>query len=136
MEKFMNDNKDLIPVKSQNKLVMEKLLQTQNCVLPLVDIYETDNEFILVASLPGLSREDVQVKIDDGYLVLFGKIKYDEAINRKYILNESEIGNYFRKFKVSDSIDKLKIEARYDNGQLKITLPKNDSAKTRSIEIN
>ena len=52
---------------------------------------------------------------------------YHEAINRDYILNENEIGNYFRKFKISDSIDKTKISAKYDNGQLIVNLPKSET---------
>jgi len=59
-------------------------------------------------------------------LIVFGKINYSEVSNRNYILNENEVGNYFRKFNISDSIDKTKINAKYDNGQLIVHLPKSE----------
>ncbi|KUG24902.1 hypothetical protein ASZ90_005280 [hydrocarbon metagenome] len=65
-----------------------------------------------------------------------GRINYNEAVNRKYILNEYTIGNYYRKFKISDSIDNSKIEARFENGVLTVKLPKHDRVKPRTIEIN
>ena len=101
-----------------------------------MDIFETVNDYILIANLPGVERSNIQVKLDDKSLIVFGKINFEEAVNRKYILNEKEIGNYFRSFKISDSIDKEKINARYDNGQLIVTLPKHDKVKPRKIDIN
>ena len=55
--------------------------------------------------------------------------------NRKYILNENEIGNYYRKFRISNSVDETKIEARFENGQLIVKLPKHDRIKPRTIDI-
>ncbi|MCW8804837.1 MAG: Hsp20/alpha crystallin family protein, partial [Ignavibacteriaceae bacterium] len=75
------------------------------------------------------------VKVIDESLIVFGRINYNEIANRDYILNENEIGNYFRKFKISDSIDRTKVSAKYDNGQLVITLPKSERAKPRKIDI-
>ncbi|MGB8320385.1 MAG: Hsp20/alpha crystallin family protein, partial [Ignavibacteriaceae bacterium] len=77
----------------------------------------------------------VKLKLEEGALTIFGKINYDEAVNRKYILNEAGVGNYFRKFKISNSIDESKIDAKYENGQLVITLPKHDRIKPRAINV-
>jgi HSP20 family molecular chaperone IbpA len=104
--------------------------------LPSTDIYENADEFILVANMPGVARSEVQVKVIDESLIVFGKINYNEIVSRDYILNENEIGNYFRKFKISDSIDKTKINAKYDNGQLLVNLPKSAKVKPRTIEIS
>ena len=65
----------------------------------------------------------------------FGAIQYEEAIDRNYILNEGEIGNYYRKFKISDSVDQSNIEARYDNVKLFVNLQKKEKVKPRRIEI-
>ena len=132
----MNENKELVSVKEFSSQSINELLKTQNSVSPVVDIYETENDFVLIANLPGVERNNVQVKLDDGQLIVFGKINFEEAVNRKYILNENEIGNYYRSFKISDSIDKEKINARYDNGQLVLTLPKHERAKPRKIDIS
>ena len=131
----MSDNKEIIAVKAFNNYSIEEILRTQNNVLPLSDIYENADEFILVANMPGVARSEVQVKVIEESLIVFGRINYDETVNRNYILNENELGNYFRKFKISDSIDKTKISAKYDNGQLIVHLPKSEKIKPRTIDI-
>jgi len=131
----MSDNKEIIAVKAFNNYSIEEILRTQINVLPASDIYENADEYILVANMPGVSRSEVQVKVIEESLIVFGRINYDETVNRDYILNENELGNYFRKFKISDSIDKTKISAKYDNGQLIVRLPKSEKIKPRTIDI-
>ena len=132
----MSEKKELVAVNLYNSDSINELLKTQNSISPVVDIFETENDFILIANLPGVERSNIQVKLDDKSLIIFGKIAFEEEVNRKYILNEKEIGNYFRSFKISESINKEKINARYDNGQLVLTLPKHDKVKPRKIDIN
>ena len=132
----MSDSKEIIAVKAFNNYSIEEILRTQNNVLPSSDIYENADEYILVANMPGVSRSEVQVKVIEESLIVFGRINYEETINRDYILNENELGNYFRKFKISDSIDKTKINAKYDNGQLIVHLPKSEKIKPRTIDIS
>lgn len=132
----MSENKEIIAVKALNNNSIDELLRKENNILPSSDIYENADEYILAANMPGVSRSEIQVKVIDESLIVFGRINYNEIVNRDYILNENEIGNYFRKFKISDSIDRTKISAKYDNGQLIVTLPKSERAKPRSIEIS
>ena len=132
----MSDNKEIIAVRAINNYSIEEILRTQNNISPASDIYENADEYILVANMPGVSRSEVQVKVIEESLIVFGRINYDETINRDYILNENELGNYFRKFKISDSIDKAKINAKYDNGQLIVHLPKSEKTKPRTIDIS
>jgi len=132
----MSDSKEIIAVKALNNNSIDELLRKENNILPSSDIYENVDEYILVANMPGVSRSEIQVKVIDESLIVFGRINYNEIVNRDYILNENEIGNYFRKFKISDSIDRTKVSAKYDNGQLIVTLPKSAKAKPRSIEIS
>jgi len=132
----MSENKEIIAVKTLNNHSIDEILRKENNILPSTDIYENADEFILVANMPGVARSEVQVKVIDESLIVFGKINYNEIVSRDYILNENEIGNYFRKFKISDSIDKTKINAKYDNGQLLVNLPKSAKVKPRTIEIS
>jgi len=132
----MSQNKEIIAIKNLNNNSIEEILRTQESVSPSSDIYENPDEFILVANMPGVSRNEIQVKVIDDSLIIFGKINYDEAVSRDYILNENEIGNYFRKFKISATIDKTKINAKYDNGQLIVQLPKKENLKQRTIDIS
>lgn len=131
----MSENKEIIAVKAFNNYSIEEILRTQNNISPASDIFENNDEYILIANMPGVARSEVQVKVIEESLVVFGRINYDEVSNRNYILNENEVGNYFRKFKISDSIDKTKINAKYDNGQLIVHLPKSEKIKPRTIDI-
>ncbi len=131
----MSQNKEIIAIRNLNNHSIEEILSKQNSVSPSTDIYENPDEFMLIANMAGVPRSKVQVKVINDSLIVFGKINYDEAVNRNYILNENEVGNYFRKFKISDSIDETKISAKYDNGQLIVTLPKHEKVKPKKIDI-
>ena len=132
----MSDNKEIIAVKALNNNSLDEILRRENNIQPSTDIFENPDEFILVANMPGVSRGDIQVKVVNESLIVFGKVNYNEIVSRDYILNENEIGNYFRKFKISDSIDKNNINAKFDNGQLIVFLPKSEKAKSRTIDIS
>lgn len=128
-----NKNNNLINVETREN--MYDILEKEAFIAPLVDIFETDNEFTLVANMPGVRKEDVNLKYEEDSLILFGRVNYEEASNRKYVLNENGIGNYYRRFRISDSIDESKIHAGFENGQLIVVLPKHERVKPKSIEI-
>lgn len=130
----MTDTKELVKV--ENNSSWDEALERESWIAPMVNIYETNDEFHMTAFMPDVQRDQIKIKLEDNSLVLMGRINYNEAINRKYILNEYTIGNYYRKFKISDSIDNSKIEARFENGVLTVKLPKHDRVKPRTIEIN
>jgi len=130
----MSDNRDLVSLKAEQN--WEQIFDSEAVVAPYVDIYETDDDFVLIAGMPGVLRENVKLKLEEGSLSIFGKVNYNELKSRRYILNENEIGNYFRKFNISSTIDETKIQARFDNGQLIVILPKHDRIKPRSIAVN
>jgi HSP20 family protein len=132
----MTESKELISLRNLDGDSWKEFLETENSVSPLIDIFEKDDNYVLVVSMPGVKRENIRVKIEGEDLFIFGKVNYHERNNYKYILNENEIGNYYRRFKLSESIDKSKIEAMYENGQLVIVMPKDEKLKARTIEIN
>ncbi len=127
-------NRGIVVFKNQ-QISLEELLSTEKSVLPDSDIFETKDDYVLVVNIPGVSRNDISVKINDSQLMIFGRINYNEVMNRDYILNEAETGNYYRTFKISDSIDMQGIEAKYENGQLTLRLPKDENIKSRTIPI-
>jgi HSP20 family protein len=129
------ESKEIVPSKEKGPNQIEELLETQNYILPLVNIHENDNEFILSANMPGVARKDVKVKLENNSLIMFGQIDYENEISKSYILNEHKIGNFFRTFKISDTVDQSNIEAKYDNGQLVIKLPKIEKVRPRTIDI-
>lgn len=132
----MVQNKELVKVEESKVKSWEEALEKQSWFAPLVDIYETENDYVLIANMPGVSKDNVKIKLEEGNLVIMGRVNYEDMINRQYVLNESELGNYYRKFKLSDSIDESKIEAKFENGQLSVMLTKHDRVKPRTIDIN
>jgi HSP20 family protein len=132
----MTESKELISLRSLEGDAWKEYLETENSISPLVDIFEKDDDYVLVVNIPGVKRENIRVKIEGESLFIFGKINYHERNNYEYILNENEIGNYYRRFKLSESIDQSKIEAMYENGQLVIIMPKDEKLKARTIEIS
>jgi len=129
----MTDNKEVVTVQEEKS--WEEALENESWVAPLVDIYETEDDFYLTAVMPGVGKKDVKIKMEEGNLILMGRINYNETVNRKYVLKESETGNYYRKFKISDSVDNSKIDASFENGILNIKLPKHEKIKPKNIEI-
>lgn len=129
----MTEIKEMQEVKTQKS--WEEALENESWVAPLIDIYETDDDYFLNAFMPGVTKDNLKIKLEDGHLVIMGRINYDEAVNRKYVLKETETGNYYRRFKISDSIDESKIDAKFENGILEIKLPKHERVKPKTIEI-
>lgn len=130
----MTDTKELVKVENNN--TWDEALENESWIAPMVNIYESEDDYHLTAFMPDVQRDQIKIKLEDGSLVLMGRINYDEAVSRKYILNEYTVGNYFRKFKLAESVDDSKIEARFENGVLTVKLPKHDRVKPRNIEIS
>lgn len=131
----MNDNKDLVKVEVQNEENWEQAFEQECLCAPQVDVYEISDEFVMSVNLPGIPKEKIRIKIEDSHLIIMAKADLKEIEKRNYILSETSTGNYFRKFKLSDSINLEKIVAKYSNGQLVINLPKQEFAKPRTIDI-
>lgn len=114
----------------------EEALEQESWIAPFINIYETTDDFILTASMPGVIKDNVKTKLEDGNLVIMGKVDFEKLNSHKYILKEIETSHYFRKFKISDSIDASKIEGNFENGQLILTLPKHERVKPKTIMID
>ncbi len=102
---------------------------------PAVDIFESDREITLLADMPGVATDDVTIDLKDGVLTLTGDVKPCEGQNESIVLAEFETGRYYRQFPLSEVIDQNKIEAKLENGVLRLTLPKAEKAIPRKIEV-
>jgi len=103
---------------------------------PLVDIYETDEDLVIKAELPGLSTADVNVRVDDNVLSLKGERKRDAGINSgDYHLIERSYGHFRRSFVLPDNVDRDKVEAKFKNGVLFISIPKFKRKEPKKIAI-
>jgi HSP20 family protein len=106
--------------------------------VPAVEISESANELLLTAELPGMKKEDVQISIENQVLTLSGEKKEEkkeEDKEKKYLLWERTYGSFTRSFTLPGAIDAAKVNAEFDNGILKVHMPKTAEAKGRKVEI-
>lgn len=100
---------------------------------PPVDIFETDQELLLQADLPGVGHDGLDLRFEDGELILHGKVSAPRGGNA--LVREFEPADFYRSFRVHDSIDITKIEAEFKNGVLTVHLPKEARHQPRQVAV-
>lgn len=120
---------------TETKSIIEQI-KDEPVIKPLVAVYEDDNNYYLSVQMPGVKKENIQLKVEDDNLIIAGKSDLVVAEDRKYLFAEMSIANYYRKFNLSETVDSVKIEGSYENGILSVKLPKIESIKPRIININ
>jgi HSP20 family protein len=105
-----------------------------NYFAPRVDIIETENELLLFADMPGVRPEDVDLRYENGELILRGKTEQPQ-VKGNLILGEYEVGDYYRVFRVHETIDAGKIDAECRNGVLIVHLPKQEAVKPKQVTV-
>ena len=105
--------------------------------VPAVDIFETDNHDLVVrAELPGMTREDIVVSVENSTLVIKGEKKFDAEVKEEsYRRIERTYGQFQRSFTLPNTVDTGKVAADYRNGVLTVTLPFREEAKPRTINV-
>ena len=103
--------------------------------VPAVDIFETDGAVTVIAEMPGVPKDGVDIYLEEGTLTITGSRVCEVCDTETVLLKEYETGNYFRQFAVSETIDQDEIEATMTNGILTLVLPKIAPAKPRKIEV-
>ena len=113
------------------------LMESRESWMPSVDILEKDDKFILRAELPGMTEKDIDLKIEGNTLTLKGERKMEnEDKKSNYHRVESFYGSFSRSFSLPDTVDYEKIDAKYKNGVLTVTLPHKPEAKPREIPVS
>ena len=102
---------------------------------PDVDIYESDREITLLADMPGVLTDGLNIDLRDNTLTLMGEIAPLGGPQEEDILIEYEIGRYFRQFNLSEVIDQAQIDAQLKDGVLHLRLPKVAKATPRKIQV-
>ena len=103
---------------------------------PTVDIIEDDKEWLVKADLPEVKKEDVKVTVENGVLTITGERKLEkEEKDKKYHRIERSYGTFLRSFTLPDAADGSKVNADFNNGVLKVHLPKNEKAKQKAVEV-
>ena len=103
--------------------------------IPRVDIYETEDTVVLLADMPGVDENSVDITLEKNILTIngFANRQAPEGFEPAYA--EYKFGNYERTFALSDEVDREQIEATVKNGVLRLVMPKAEAAKTRKITV-
>ena len=103
---------------------------------PSVDIFETENELVLTAEIPGIDEKDVEIKVEDNTLSIKGERKFEkETKEENFHRIERSYGSFYRAFTLPSSVDSERIQAEQENGVLKISMPKRQELKPRTVKI-
>jgi HSP20 family protein len=104
--------------------------------LPAVDVVEEKDGYLIKADLPGLTKEDVSVSLQDNYLTIKGEKKHEtETKEAHYYRCERSYGSFTRTIELPTSVDAKKIDAHFKDGVLSVKLPKTEEAKPKQIEV-
>jgi HSP20 family protein len=123
----------------QQKREVEKKQETTipaRMFLPTADIFETDRALTVVLEMPGATKENVDVNVDDDILKVDGKIDFSNYEGLRPVYTEYNIGHYTRSFRLSSAIDQTKIRAEMKDGVLTVLLPKSEQAQPRRIAVS
>ena len=97
------------------------------------DIYEENNNYVVEMDVPGYSKDEIDIEVDRGYLTIsLSRNSEDEVSDKNYIRKERSYGKYTRTFYLGE-IDEERIEARYNNGTLCLTVPKEEKKDTKKV---
>ena len=103
--------------------------------VPAVDIFENTNEITILADMPGVESNNVDIDLRDNQLTIVGRVEPVEKEKEVSLYKEFNWGDYFRQFSLSNVIDQAKITAKMDNGVLRLVLPKVEKVKPQKIKV-
>jgi HSP20 family protein len=116
---------------------IEKVERTRSgrTYAPATDILERSDEIILIADMPGVTEESVDITLENNQLTIQGFVETEQPEGHSLYYAEYESGDFFRAFSINETIDRDKIEANLKDGVLRLRLPKLEAAKAKKIKI-
>ncbi len=122
-------------VQKKQETTREESTRPGRTYVPPVDIFETPQALWVRADMPGVDDQLLNVQLADGVLTIEGQVSLKDYENLEPVYTEYNIGNYLRRFTLSNDIDTEHIQGRMRNGVLELELPKQERAKPRKIEV-
>ena len=104
--------------------------------LPNTDIFETEQSLSLIVEMPGVDKNKVDVRVEDGVLTIEGRLDFSKYEGMQPVYTEYNVGHYRRSFSLSNKVDQGKISAEMKDGVLTLVLPKPEATKPRKISVN
>lgn len=103
---------------------------------PPVNFKETTKDYVVEFDIPGINKEDVKIEIENNRLMVSGeRCEQAEDKDSRHYLSETYYGSFMRSFQLPTPVDENKVDAKYDHGVLRVTVPKLGAAKSKEIRI-
>jgi HSP20 family molecular chaperone IbpA len=118
----------------QGAVTTEGTRHRERYITPAVDIYETPEGLTVVADLPGVNSDNLDVRVDHNVLTIRGLARH--TVSGDAVYREYELVNFFRQFELGEKLDQANIAAELKHGVLTLSLPKAPEARPRQIAIN
>jgi len=126
-----------LPVPAQAPLaVPESEPEPRLLFTPPIDIYETPEGLVLYADLPGVTADSLDLQVQDKRLTLYGRVHQSTGAAVRVLHQEYQTGDFLRSFILSDEVDHERIQAKLNNGVLRVELPRAARAKPRRIDVS
>ncbi len=104
--------------------------------IPPVDIFEKGDDLVIRAELPGVSKDDMDIRVENGVLQIRGERKPDPDVAEKAAFRMERVyGKFTRSFTLPTTVDATRISAKYREGVLELSIPKAESARPKKVEI-
>ena len=132
----MESSQDLALRQKQEVATKEEKTVPGRYYTPVTDIYETESGLTIVMEMPGVTKESVNVNLQDEVLRIEGQIDFSKYKGMEPVYTEYNVGHYVRTFGLPSKIDREKIAAQLEDGVLTLTLPKVLEAQPRRISIS
>lgn len=129
-----NEKKEMQKKAMTNPVGTERT-RSRKIYVPKVDIYETKDETVLVADMPGVDETSVDITLEKNILTITGSVEPDSYKDHTMAYAEYDVGDYQRAFTISDEVNREKIKASVKQGVLRLTLPKAEPVKAKKITI-
>jgi HSP20 family protein len=111
-------------------------IESYSDIIPIVDVEETEQEFLITAELPGIKKDDIKITFENNYLTISGEKKAKKDMKKEnYHHMERSYGKFSRTLAIPAGVMLDKIEAEYEQGILNIKIPKAEEAKPKQIEV-
>ncbi|MDZ7843615.1 MAG: Hsp20/alpha crystallin family protein [Anaerolineales bacterium] len=133
----MTEKEQAMEIKDQQQVPSETTERTRDwpCFVPRADIFETDDAYLIKLDMPGVDENKIDITLEKNTLTINGYSNVERPEGYSLAAAEYRIGDYERSFRLTDKINQEDIEASYQDGVLKLNLPKAEEAKARKIQV-
>ena len=137
MKRFADSVPEIIDLQREINRLFSNVGQSTTLDYPAVNVWEKENSLVVTTELPGMDTENINISVTGATLTISGVSKADPIKEGEtYLRQERELGNFQRNIQLPFQVDSKAVEAKYEKGILKITLPRQKEDLPKKIKIN